>query len=81
MTLSPIMKQLKEELNLNVKKIDVTTEKGKIHAAKYTVTAHPTMFVIKDDIIIDIIIGIDTSSPVEIVKENLKQRLLSYNSK
>jgi thiol-disulfide isomerase/thioredoxin len=81
MKLSPIMKELKEELNLNVEKIDVSTEKGRNHGLKYGVTGHPTMFVVKDDIIIDTIIGVDMASPVEVVKENLKQRLLSYNSK
>jgi len=77
-SLKPVMHELVQELDIDVDRVDITTPEGKAHAEKYNINSYPTMFVIKDDTIIDVLKGFKTDGTHEEKKEALKSMLNRY---
>jgi thiol-disulfide isomerase/thioredoxin len=79
--LSPIMQEVIKELNLNVTKIDVTTETGIQHAAKYNVIVYPTIFLLKKNVIERVLNNLVFSrTDANVIKKRLIEMFQDYTN-
>lgn len=75
--LRPIIEIITEEKNIALEKICVDNQPGAKHAEAHKVYGWPTVYAVKDDIIIAEMMGADTTATEEAHRNRLEQELFS----
>jgi len=74
----PVLDEIIKELDIEIERISTENEKARNHAEKYNVRSFPTLFIIKDNTIVDVIIGYNTAVSNEENKLVLKSKIQSH---
>jgi thioredoxin-like negative regulator of GroEL len=76
-TLRPIIEKVLEEKNIDLEKVCVDNQAGAKHAEEHEVRGWPTVYVVKDDVIIAEMMGADPSGTEEQHIARIEEELLS----
>jgi thiol-disulfide isomerase/thioredoxin len=74
----PVLDEVVKELDIEVERINTENEKARHHAEKYNVKSFPTLFIIKNEIIVDVIIGHNPNLDDADSKMEMKKRIQSH---
>lgn len=75
--LRPIIESMTEEKEIHLEKVCVDNSPGAKHAEAYEVRGWPTVYAVKDDIIIAEMMGADPNGNEEQHRERMEQELFS----
>ena len=76
-TLRPIIETMTEEKGIHLEKVCVDNQAGAKHAEEHEVRGWPTVYVVKDDVIIAEMMGADPSGTEEQHIARIEEELLS----
>ena len=74
--LYPVLKSLAKEYNILFQDVNTDTKKGADHAEKYSINSFPTVFIVEDDIIKDIVLGYSANLGVDKNRERFLEKIL-----
>jgi thiol-disulfide isomerase/thioredoxin len=71
----PLIQKISKETGITLKEIETDNSKGSEHAQKYNINSWPTILIVKDGVIADVIVGYNTGQDEEINKKDLIQKI------
>lgn len=76
--LKPILEMFAKLNNIHLEIIDIDTEQGNLQAEKYGIQSWPTVFAVKDNVIVNLIIGANPELSTQKTMDLLKGYILDF---